>query len=318
MEKSLNPFRDDFYGRAKASFTSDDLVKYHASLSEKFSIREEEVELYPAFGEKGYRKGLYDFPSTVVSWGVTEMDPGVKSPFHRQLHEATHFILEGKGYSVINGERFDWEEGDVVFTPIHSWHQNVNDGREKVRYATAGTVPFFKFLGVYRDDSHHEPGQETLNTLKKEMPPSLVVKKKDWLPQTVAGKTVDFPFPTVVATKRMAASMPAKSPATFLHRHFTEALIYILKGHGFSLVHDRRVEWEPGSVVRVPIYCWHTHFNPGDELEVHLRHISSGLNNHLQWKMIDNLPPANIQETPLAKFAEEIKELTDRAKSEKL
>ncbi len=318
MEKGLDPFHGYFYGHAKASFTSDDLVEYHASMTDKFSIRQEEVDLRPAFGEKGYRKGQYDFPTTVVCWGLTEMDPGVKSPFHRQLHEATHFILEGKGYSVINGERFDWEEGDVVFTPIHSWHQNVNDGREKVRYATAGTVPFFRYLGTYRDDKHREPSQDRLNRLKKEMPRSLVVKKKDWLPQIEAGKGVSFPFPNLVSMNRMAASMAPRSPNIFVHRHFTEALIYILKGRGFSLIHDRRVEWEPGSVVRVPIFCWHTHFNPGNELEVHIRHISSGLNRHLKWNMIDNLPPTDIRETPLGELAKEIKGVTGRAKGGKL
>ena len=293
---------NDFYMGGRTSFTSDDLVQFHVSITKKFAIRQEEVSLGPSFGEKGYRKGLYDFPNSVVCWGVTEIDPGVKSPFHRQLHEATHFILEGKGYSLINGVRFDWEEGDVVFVPIHSWHQNVNSGKDRVRYVTAGTVPFFKYLGTYRDENHREPPEEELVRLRTEMPAQLVVKKKDWLPQTEAGRPAVFPFPCVVATNRMAASMPPKTPNIFVHRHFTEALIYIMKGRGYSLVHDRRVEWEPGSVLRVPTFCWHTHDNPGDEPEVHLRHVSSGLNNHLRWNLIDNLAPEDIGQTPLARL----------------
>lgn len=143
-----------------------------------------------------------------------------------------------------------------------------------------------------------------------------MVKKQDWLPQTEAGKHLDFPFPNVVSTNRMAASMPPRSPNVFVHRHFTEALIYIVKGHGFSLIHDRKVDWEPGSVVRVPTFCWHTHSNPGDELEVHLRHISTGLNNHLQWNLIDNRSSAEIGSTPLAELAKGIKEMSFTGKEE--
>lgn len=291
---------NDFYETNRASFTSDDLVQYHVSITNKFAIRQDEVRLNPSFGEQGYRKGLYDFPNSVVCWGVTEIDPGAKSPFHRQLHEATHFILEGRGHSLINGVRCDWGEGDVVFAPMHAWHQNVNDGKERVRYVTAGTVPFFKHLGTYRDENHREPAEEEVARLRTEMPAQLVVKKRDWLPQTEQGKPAVFPFPCRIATNRMAASMPPRTPNIFVHRHFTEALIYILKGRGYSLVHDRRVEWEPGTVLRVPTFCWHTHDNPGDETEVHLRHVSSGLNNHLRWNLIDNLPPEDVRKTPLA------------------
>lgn len=303
MEKESHLQFNDYYERERSAFTSDDLVEYHVSITKNFTIKQEEVELNDSYGVKGYRKGLYNFPNSIVSWGLTEINPGVKSLFHRQLHEATHFILEGKGYSLINGVRFDWKKGDVVFTPVHSWHQVANDGKERVRYATAGTVPFFKYLGIYNDENHRKPTQDELSKLRKDMPPTLVVKEEEWLPQTLAKKQVVFPFPNVVATNRMSASMPPKSENKFVHRHFTEALIYIMQGHGYSLVHDRKVEWEPGTVMRVPTFCWHTHSNPSDEPEVHLRHVSTGLNNHLQWNLINNLPPRDIKETPLREIA---------------
>lgn len=306
MEEGSNAFFHSVYEGGRASFTPDDLVKYHVSVTKKFAIRREEVALEASFGDKGYRKGLYDFPNSIVCWGVTEIDPGVKSPLHRQLHEATHFILQGKGYSVVNGVRVDWEEGDVVFTPVYAWHQNVNAGDERVRYVTAGTVPFFRYLGIYREENHREPAQDELDRMKKEMPSQLVVKKKDWLPQTEAGQHPAFPFPSRVATNRMAASMAPKTTNKFVHRHYTEALIYIVKGRGYSLVHDRKVEWEPETVIRVPTFCWHTHDNPGVEREVHLRHVSSGLNNHLRWNLIDNLTPGDIGKTPLAALAKEV------------
>jgi quercetin dioxygenase-like cupin family protein len=143
MEKKAHDFVDHaLYRGERGTFTADDVVELHARITEKPVIHLEEVELMPAYGLDGCRKGVLDFPNSIVSWGVTEIDPGVESPPHWQLHEATLFILQGKGYSLVDGRRFDWGEGDVVFAPLFSWHQNGNDGREKVRYVTAGRSHF--------------------------------------------------------------------------------------------------------------------------------------------------------------------------------
>ena len=45
------------------------------------------------------------------------------------------------------------------------------------------------------------------------------------------------------------------------HRHTYETIIYILKGHGYSVVEGVRVDWEPGDAVLVPRWNWHQHFN---------------------------------------------------------
>jgi len=302
-----------FYTRERKSFTLADLVNYHVGITKKFAVRQEEVELEEVYGEKGYRKGLYDFPNSVVSWGLTEIDPGMKAPLHRQLHEATLFILQGKGYSLINGEPFEWEEGDVVFVPMHSWHTQVNDSKERVRYVTAGTIPFFRYLGIYRKENHREPSPDEMALLKKEMPGKIVIKKKDWLAQAGKGQTqrgkdgkvwrdTRFDFPYKIGKEEIPSIIPARSENHYVHTHFNEALVYIMNGHGFSLVHDRKVEWEKGCVVRIPTYAWHHHYNLSDEPVVLLRNITTGLNNHLKWRVQDNLPPEDIRETPLGKL----------------
>lgn len=45
------------------------------------------------------------------------------------------------------------------------------------------------------------------------------------------------------------------------HRHTYETIIYILKGHGYSLVEGMRIDWELGDAVLVPRWTWHQHFN---------------------------------------------------------
>lgn len=307
MAKRTADLKDySLYRGERASFTTDDVVELHAAMTEKSVIRQEEVKLNPAYGLQGYRKGLYDFPNRVVAWGLTEIDAGVRSPLHRQLHEATLFILQGKGYSLINGKRFDWQEGDAVFAPLFSWHQNGNDGSETVRYVTAGTIPFFRHLGIYREEDSKDPASDEIKRLASEMPQNPVVKKKDWYQKAAEGGNPIFDFPYKIGSNRIPSCVPANTDSRFVHRHFNEALIYIMNGKGFSLVHDKKVEWSAGCAMRVPTFCWHHHYNLGNEPVVYLKNITSSLNNHLKWILMDNLPGREIGDTPLKGLAAQL------------
>ena len=53
------------------------------------------------------------------------------------------------------------------------------------------------------------------------------------------------------------------------HRHTTEAVIYIVKGSGYSTMSyeggpEHRIDWEEGDMFGVPLWAWHQHFNSSD------------------------------------------------------
>ena len=52
---------------------------------------------------------------------------------------------------------------------------------------------------------------------------------------------------------------------TLGHRHTVEAVIYILQGHGHSIIDGKRYDWEAGDMLSVPVFSWHRHINDGDE-----------------------------------------------------
>ena len=52
---------------------------------------------------------------------------------------------------------------------------------------------------------------------------------------------------------------------TMGHRHTVEAVIYVLKGHGYSIIEDKRYEWKKGDTLAIPVFSWHQHFNRGKE-----------------------------------------------------
>jgi mannose-6-phosphate isomerase-like protein (cupin superfamily) len=54
--------------------------------------------------------------------------------------------------------------------------------------------------------------------------------------------------------------------ASVRHRHTTEAYLYIVKGHGYSLINYEDdpievVEWSEGTLFAPPRWAWHQHFN---------------------------------------------------------
>lgn len=53
------------------------------------------------------------------------------------------------------------------------------------------------------------------------------------------------------------------------HRHTTEAVIYIVKGVGYSLVgwddeELHRIDWQEGDMFSFPVWMWHQHFNASE------------------------------------------------------
>jgi quercetin dioxygenase-like cupin family protein len=86
-------------------------------------------------------------PSLSISYSVGELAPGAATSNHRHAYESLIYVLEGEGWSVIQGARVDWREGDAFFVPPWNWHQHFSDGRRRVRYLTATNLPLLSRLG---------------------------------------------------------------------------------------------------------------------------------------------------------------------------
>jgi quercetin dioxygenase-like cupin family protein len=72
------------------------------------------------------------------------------SSSHKHAHtEAMLYVLEGRGYSLIDGQRYDWEEGDAVHVPprmtVHE-HFNVSDARTRTLRIEFGIRYFYESL----------------------------------------------------------------------------------------------------------------------------------------------------------------------------
>jgi gentisate 1,2-dioxygenase len=81
---------------------------------------------------------------------------GWKTLGHRHTVEAVLHVLQGKGHSIIDGARYDWEPGDFISVPMFSWHRHINTGDEDFIYLAATTGPLSLALGlaVYEDERY--------------------------------------------------------------------------------------------------------------------------------------------------------------------
>ena len=149
--------------------------------SKKHRVKMNEVELKPIPGCDGVRSGWYDFGSQVVAFGLTDIFPGAAGPMHRQLCESTMFVMEGEGYTLVNGRKFQWQKGDILFVPMFAWHQHVNTGKDTARYVRMTTAPLFHYLGVYREEKLDPP--YSWERADQESGPlgRVILKREEWM-----------------------------------------------------------------------------------------------------------------------------------------
>jgi len=100
----------------------DGLIKH--LVHEKMGTREHCVDAYMLFLKEGERSGK-----------------------HRHQGGLVIYVIIGKGYSVVDGERVDWQAGDLLLLPIkpggvEHQHFNLQPGQD-CRWIAFSYMPFF-------------------------------------------------------------------------------------------------------------------------------------------------------------------------------
>jgi gentisate 1,2-dioxygenase len=61
-------------------------------------------------------------------------------------------VVQGRGRSMINGQPFDWEKGDIVALPSWAQHDFANTGAEEAILFSISDRPVLEALGFYREE----------------------------------------------------------------------------------------------------------------------------------------------------------------------
>jgi gentisate 1,2-dioxygenase len=85
--------------------------------------------------------------------------PGEHTKAHRQVGSFVYQCAKGQGFSIIGGQRFDWQERDIFVVPAWMWHEHANtSASEDACLFAFHDLPVMRSLGLYREEALGENG----------------------------------------------------------------------------------------------------------------------------------------------------------------
>lgn len=80
---------------------------------------------------------------------LEEYAPGGRTQKHGHVNEAAFYILDGTGYEIHDGIRYDWEAGDVAIVHNNCVHQHFNkDPLKPARALVMKPKPMMMFMNL--------------------------------------------------------------------------------------------------------------------------------------------------------------------------
>jgi gentisate 1,2-dioxygenase len=86
------------------------------------------------------------------------LTPGMHTQAHRHVHSAVYHVLEGTGYTIIDGIKYEWSKGDFFALPPWCWHEHVNTGEQDAYLFSFHDRPVLTLLGLEKEDVFTENG----------------------------------------------------------------------------------------------------------------------------------------------------------------
>lgn len=108
---------------------------------------------------------------------MTKIPPKFHGRAHRHVHSNVYHVYKGNGYTVMNGVRFDWSEGDFFVVPPWAWHEHVNTSEnEEVYLFSTNDLPIMEVFDFERKEEYllNDGHQEITDVFKPIMVKKLV------------------------------------------------------------------------------------------------------------------------------------------------
>jgi gentisate 1,2-dioxygenase len=101
--------------------------------------------------------------NTLTCW-IQMLRPSVHGKAHRQVNSAVYHVFEGRGSTIVDGIRFDWEQGDMFVIPSWTWHEHCNaSSTERAVLFSIQDTPVMVALNKYREEAYAEnDGHQTV------------------------------------------------------------------------------------------------------------------------------------------------------------
>lgn len=101
--------------------------------------------------------------SKILGGSAARLDAGTSSPLVQETASSVYHVVEGSGWSIIDGQRFSWQKGDTFCIPAWNEYQHfANEDSTTVYLYRFDDKPMLKALGFYRTS---DTESETLVTI---------------------------------------------------------------------------------------------------------------------------------------------------------
>ncbi len=231
--------------------------------------------------------------SHTVLMGGQLVRPHEVAPAHRHTMEAIRFVVQGQGAcTVVEGEKFPMEEGDLITTPNWTWHDHVNAGDAPIMWLDGANGPMVQYFQagfgeLYRAEKQliTKPTglcERKYGAVRPEKPSLLASFRPPYRYRwEETEKTFEMlaedsgdPFDGILLryetplgggytlpTMSCEIQMLRPGEKTRRHRHTHTVIYHAFRGSGATMVGDERLEWEQGDSFVVPLWMWHAHEN---------------------------------------------------------
>lgn len=104
-----------------------------------------------------------------IGASMQRLRPGFVGKAHRHTGSFMYQVAKGKGYSVIDGQRFDWQERDIFCVPSWAFHEHVNLSQtDDACLFCFNDLPVMQSLSLYYEEALLEnAGQQKIVSEEK-------------------------------------------------------------------------------------------------------------------------------------------------------
>jgi quercetin dioxygenase-like cupin family protein len=212
-----------------------------------------------------WRVGPGDDPFLTQTLQVhfVQLPPRSSNAGHGHQNEAAFYILEGRGYEIHDGQRYDWEQGDLVLVHTDSVHRHFNPYDEQATCLVIKAKCAWMYLGLLQQGKSGPIAGESKFGPRADW-------SQIWTPGVLDRKKVVKPSDTEWETTPLGRVRVLSSPGRTDLRTFSvdahlldipagsrsgrrwqmaDEVLYVLSGSGYSL------HWEVGAELDEKYYA---------------------------------------------------------------
>jgi gentisate 1,2-dioxygenase len=98
------------------------------------------------------------FPT--LTYKAQLLRPGEQTQLFRHTASTVYTVLEGRGYTEVNGKRLVWERNDILVVPANMWRRHVNlEANDQAVLYSLTDEPLLKVIGHYRAQGRTATGE---------------------------------------------------------------------------------------------------------------------------------------------------------------